>query len=114
MGCRCLLREETPLTRSPAGRKKLVPAWRSQKRSRRAASRTEKAMMLSRAAVNHPQTVRGRRSQVMPSQRLRMMVTRVLMELIVEAMAKSAMLKSHRSIPRAWPGPAEAMALRGG
>ena len=96
------------------GRKKLVPAWRSHKRRRRAASRTEKAMMLRSAAVNQPQTVKGRRSQVMPSQRRLMIVTRVLMAEIVEAMENSAMLVSQRSIPRAWPGPAEATALRGG
>jgi hypothetical protein len=72
------------------GRKKLVPAWRSQRRRRIAARRTEKAMMLRSAAVNQPQTVRGRRSHVMPGQRLRMMVVRVLMELAVDAMAKRA------------------------
>ena len=105
---------DVPLTRSPVGRKKLVPAWRSQKSRSSAASRTEKAMTLSSAAVNHPQTVSGRRSQVMPSQRRRMMVTRVLMELMVEAMAKRAMLASQRSMPRPWPGPALATALKGG
>ncbi len=58
--------------------KKLVPAWRSQKSSRSAASRTEKASRESSAAVNHPQTVSGRRSQVRPAQRQCRMVTRVL------------------------------------
>src|SRR3984957_17940737 len=104
----------TPLTRSPVGRKKLVPAWRSQKRKRIAARRTEKARMLRRAAVNHPQTVRGRRSHVMPGQRRRMIVVRVLIELAVEAMAKSAMDMSQRSIPAACPGPELATALNGG
>ena len=79
-----------------------------------AASRTEKARMLRSAAVNQPQTVRGRRSQVIPGQRWRMMVVRVLMELAVEAMAKRAMEISQRSMPRAWPGPALGTALRGG
>src|SRR5271167_4556825 len=96
------------------GRKKLVPAWRSQRSSRIAARRTEKAMMLRRAAVNHPQTVRGRRSQVIPGQRRRTIVVRVLMELAVEAMAKRAMEISQRSMPVAWPGPELGMALRGG
>jgi hypothetical protein len=79
-----------------------------------AASRTEKAMMLRSAAVNHPQTVSGRRSHVIPAQRLRIMVVRVLMELAVLAMAKRAMEMSQRSMPRAWPGPALGTALRGG
>jgi hypothetical protein len=70
--------------------------------------------MLRSAAVNHPQTVRGRRSHVMPGQRRRMMVVRVLMELAVLAMAKRAMLASQRSMPAAWPGPALGIALRGG
>ena len=78
-----------------------------------AASRTEKAMMLRSAAVNHPQTVRGRRSQVMPGQRRRMIVVSVLMELAVEAMAKRAMETSQRSMPRAWPGPALATGAEG-
>jgi hypothetical protein len=79
-----------------------------------AARRTEKARMLRRAAVNQPQTVRGRRSHVMPGQRLRMMVVSVLMELAVLAMAKREILISQRSMPRPWPGPALGTALNGG
>ena len=64
--------------------------------------------------MNHPQTVSGRRSQVMPSQRLRMTVVRVFTEAMVVATEKSARLASHRSIPMPWPGPALAIALKGG
>ena len=49
-----------PLTTRVAG-KKPVWRWRSQKRRTRAARRTAKDGSESRAAVNHPQTVSGRR-----------------------------------------------------
>ena len=50
----------------------------------------------------------------MPSQRSPTMVARMLTAPIHEAMQKMAMLASHMSMPKAWPGPAEAMALSGG
>jgi len=80
----------------------------------RAARRTEKASNERRAAVNQAHTVRGRRSQVMPSQRSLRTVVRVLTEERQEAMAKRAMEASQRSMPAPWPGPAAAIAERGG
>src|SRR5471030_3533893 len=73
-----------------------------------------KARRLRIAVMNQAQHVRGIRSQVFPSARMRAVVVTKLIALNTLPIQNRPMLASHRSVPRFWPGPVVPMALSGG
>src|SRR2546423_3094677 len=104
-----------PLTYSPPGMKKLVPAIRSSSSRMPPPNKTGNESNASTAVVNHAQQVSGIRIKDMPRVRMFSSVVMKFSAPSNEPMQKIAMLIIQRFTPAPWPGPATLpSALKGG
>src|SRR5713101_2843164 len=95
-----------PLTYSPPGMKKLVPAIRSSSSRMPPASKTGNESSASTAVVNHAQQVIGILIRDIPRVRMFSSVVIKLSAPSSDPTQKIAMLIIHRFTPAPWPGPA--------